>query len=366
MKKKKIYFLTFGDIPFDQRMQRIWSSLNDAGYEISIFGRKLFDVPLDNYPFEIKRFTPVFRSGVLAYAEFNIRAVIYLIQNKPVCLCCIDLDTLLAGRFYKLIKRFTLIYDAHEYYTESPEIVGRPVIKFIWKKLADFCIPAVDLAYTVSQSIAKEMSLLYKVDFGVVRNLPLRYEIVDRKTSFNKPYILYQGALNVGRSLESLILSMSAEDQLILCIAGEGDLKDALISLVDSHDLEEKIIFLGNLPPDKLREVTGQAWLGINLLENLGKSYYLSLANKFFDYIQCGIPQICIDFPEYRSLNDEYRVAMLIDDISSANIFNSVKMLKEDELLYRTLVNNTIRAAGELNWEKESGKLTEIYQHIKF
>ena len=31
------------------------------------------------------------------------------------------------------------------------------------------------------------------------------------------------------------------------------------------------------------------------LLENTGLSYYYSLANKFFDYVQAGVPQLCVD-----------------------------------------------------------------------
>ena len=41
-KNKKILFITFGDIPYDQRMQRIWSSLFNTGYDIYIASRCVF------------------------------------------------------------------------------------------------------------------------------------------------------------------------------------------------------------------------------------------------------------------------------------------------------------------------------------
>lgn len=50
---------------------------------------------------------------------------------------------------------------------------------------------------------------------------------------------------------------------------------------------------------------------GINLLTDEGLSYRYSLANKFFDYVHAGIPQICIAFPEYKKLNVEHEVALL-------------------------------------------------------
>ena len=47
------------------------------------------------------------------------------------------------------------------------------------------------------------------------------------------------------------------------------------------------------LQPEELRLITAEAYIGINLVENNGLSNYLSLANKFFDYIHAGIPQLC-------------------------------------------------------------------------
>ena len=65
--------------------------------------------------------------------------------------------------------------------------------------------------------------------------------------------------------------------------------------------------------PDELKSYTQKAKLGINLVEHLGLSYYYSLSNKFFDYIHAGLPQITMNFPEYKNLNDKYQVAILID-----------------------------------------------------
>lgn len=365
MKQRKIYFLTFGDIPFDQRMQRIWSSLHGAGLEIEVIGRNLTKISVDEFPYKIKRFSPIFKSGILAYAEFNLRSFFYLIGRKFSCLSCVDLDTLITGRFLKYFKNFELVYDAHEYYTESPEIVDRPRVKAFWEKIADTCIPKVNHAYTVSQSIADEMTERYHVDFQLVRNLPYKSHEPEHDIHKVEAYILYQGALNLGRGLEQLIISMINVDGKKLYLAGEGDLKQHLTDLTESHGLEDKVIFLGNIPPQRLKEITLKAWLGVNLLENRGKSYYYSLANKFFDYIQCGIPQLCIDFPEYNTLNKQYDVALLLSDIHPDNISRAINQLSDDQILYKTLALNTIKASQDLNWENESIALIEIYRNIK-
>ncbi|WP_205127803.1 hypothetical protein, partial [Okeania hirsuta] len=60
--------------------------------------------------------------------------------------------------------------------------------------------------------------------------------------------------------------------------------------LTKELDLQKQVKFLGYLDPEELRRITPQAHLGLNLLENKGLSYYYSLANKTFDYLQAGLP----------------------------------------------------------------------------
>ncbi len=363
---KKIHFLTYGDLPYDQRMQRIWSSLHKAGFEISIFGRALVELEADKYPYHIKRYKPLFKTGFLAYAEYNIRSF-YFIMSRPVkTLCCVDLDTMFAGIVAKKFSGYKLVYDAHEYYTESPEITNRPFVKKFWEYIGKISIPASDICYTVSSSIAYEMTERYNIPFRLVRNLPVQSK-TDKTINIppaSVKYIIYQGALNVGRGLENLILAMKYFPALELWLAGEGDLKETLKDLAKKNDLSGQVRFLGNILPSQLNDLTTGAWLGINLLENLGKSYYLSLANKFFDYIHSGIPQICIDFPEYRLLNRTYHIALLVPDIEINTIRSAIDQLQWDEEMYRRLKFNTFIAAQDLNWEQEEKTLIDIYTSI--
>ena len=150
-----------------------------------------------------------------------------------------------------------------------------------------------------------------------------------------------------------------------LYIAGEGDLSVELRAFAASLPHSEKIRFLGYVRPDELKSYTQKAKLGINLVEHLGLSYYYSLSNKFFDYIHAGLPQITMNFPEYKNLNDKYKVAVLIDKPEPQLIAEAVNKLLNDEALYQELSNNALLAKNELNWQLESKKLLAIYQQIE-
>ena len=136
------------------------------------------------------------------------------------------------------------------------------------------------------------------------------------------------------------------------------------IQLVRENNLEQKVIFLGRITPDKLFEVTTNAWIGLTFFENKGLSNYYSLANRFFDYIQAGTPQLCVDYPVYREINGQYRVALLVDDLSPENLAASLNNLLANDVLYQELRENCFRARTIYNWQNEEKYLLDFYQQI--
>ncbi len=360
---KKIVFTVTNDITYDQRMERICTSLSSKYYDVTLIGFfKKRSVKPENKPYKQIRLPVFFRKGKLFYLEYNFRLFWYLVFKKYDIYCGVDLDTLLPVYLNSRIKRKPCVYDAHEYYTELPEIVDRPLIKKMWTLLERFLLPRIKYNYTVGYSIAETLSKKYKQPYIVVRNVPL---LSENEQYVNKQnFILYQGALNKGRGLENLMLAMENIDTQ-LYIAGEGDLSKELRSFAAQLPHAKKIRFLGYVRPAELKQYTFQAKLGVNFIENMGLSYYFSLSNKFFDYIHAGLPQVTMNFPEYKKLNDQYKVALLIDDLEPVTISTSINKLLADTTLYSTLKNNSIIAAKELNWQKEEISLLKFYDDIR-
>ena len=127
----------------------------------------------------------------------------------------------------------------------------------------------------------------------------------------------------------------------------------------------ERIRFLGFVEPEALKLLTKEAWLGINLLENKGLSYYYSLANKFFDTVQARIPLLTMDFPEYRALCNQYPVAILVQQLNPEQLAKELLALDRNPSRYRSMVDACETASNEWNWEIESKKLVKIWQDLK-
>ena len=357
-----LIFTVTNDLTYDARMQRICGSLAAHGYRVMLVGRELpHSIPLSDKAFAQKRLSCFFRKGFPFYAEFNLRLFFFLLFAPCDAVCSIDLDTLPAGTLATLIRRKKRVFDAHEYFTEVPEVVDRPMVKRFWEWVARCCLPFYRHAYTVGPALAEIFEKRYRLPFGVVRNVPIPRTVPDPGAGVG---LFYMGALNEGRGIENLLEAMRHLEGIHLTLAGEGDLSEPLRARARELGVADKVTFLGYTPAEDLHALASRSWLGLNLLENRGLSYYYSLANKFFLSVQAGVPVLTMDFPEYRALNAQYEVAVLLPELSPPAIAAAVKKLLTDKDLYRRLQQNCLAAGKEWNWEKEEKTLLAIWEQV--
>lgn len=358
---KQLLFTVTNNLAYDQRMIRICTSLSLAGYGVTLVGTKnSSSTPLINQPYRQKRLTTWFRKGPGFYAEYNCRLFFFLLFSKADLLCCIDLDTILPVWLASVLKNKKRVYDAHEYFSQQKEIVTRPRIYRIWNWIERKMVPLFPNGYTVGHKIATEFSQKYNVRYEVIRNVPLLKSPPKSYRLAKDNFILYQGAVNEARGLEFLIPAMK-QVNASLFIYGDGNFVEQTKNIIQSNNLSNKVFTKGKLLPDELEIITSQAYIGVNLVENIGLNQYYSLANKFFDYIHQLVPQVTMNFPEYNTINKEFEVALLIPDLQPDTISKSINRLLDDKLLYETLRENCKKAREHLNWQKEEKKLLEFY-----
>lgn len=361
---KKICLTVTNDLTYDQRMQRIARSLQLAGYQVTLVGRLLPDSsPCQAEIFQQVRLKCRFNKGFLFYAEYNFRLTYWLLQADFDAIGTVDLDTLAAGGIAGVLRRKIRVFDAHEYFTEVPEVVHRRFVKAFWGLVARMFLPFYQHAYTVGPALASIFTKIYRIPFEVVRNVPQSMATIPPDLPANTPRILlYQGALNEGRGIESMLQAMQALPDFQFWLAGEGDLSIPLRKMAQHLGLTDRVRFLGFVKPADLKDYTRQAWVGLNLLENKGLSYYYSLANKFFDNVQAAKPIITMDFPEYRALNQEYEVAVLLPDLNVETLVQQIRHLATDPFLYNKLKSNCLQARKHWIWEADKQVLLGVWE----
>ena len=149
-----------------------------------------------------------------------------------------------------------------------------------------------------------------------------------------------------------------------LHIYGDGNYFAQTQQLINQNNLTNKVFLKGKVLPTELEQITLQATIGINLVENKSLNQYYSLANKFFDYIHAQVPQITMNFPEYKRINDYAEVAILLDDLTIETIANAINLLLNNNQKYTFLKTNCIKAREKFNWRVEEKKLIEFYKKI--
>lgn len=360
---KNLVICVTNDLDYDQRLLKTCQSLSAAlGIKITCIGvhRNKKSIYKPNKVFQAIRFKLLFDNGPLFYLEYNLRLLIFLLTHgkKFDAITAFDADTLLASSIAKKVLKKPLFYDAHEWFTEVPELQGRTLIKRIWTSIESFGVNNALKCYTVGPIIAEKLGSNYGKEFEVVRNLPIFNQLAMEGKKEN--VVIYQGALNKGRCLDVFVDLAKLMPSYHFVMVGSGDLDGEIKQRLDTENLAN-IELTGRVLPEDLKLLTAKARYGFNMLENVGQSYYYSLANKFFDYAAEGVISINSDFPEYRILHDRYHHALLAKPTAS-DIRNVIEGLSA--VTIEAMVNSGYKMLRENNWQLESQNLVKIYSEV--
>jgi len=370
MKKKKAIISVINDLVTDQRVDKTAGVLVELGFNVLLVGRRKIDSPsMSNRDYDTFRMRLLWEKGPLFYVEYNIRLFFLLLSRPANLLVSNDLDTLLPNFLVHKMKRIPIVFDSHEYFTETPELINRPNVQRVWKWIEKTCVPRIKDLLTVNDSIARLFKEKYKVTFKVVRNIPRKREVneIPSRAEMGLPpgkkIILLQGSgINIQRGAEEAVEAMQFIENAVLLIVGGGDVLPVLKRMVQERSLQDKVIFVPRQTPDKLIGYTANADIGLTIDKDTNINYRFSLPNKLFDYIHAGIPVLASPLTELKNIITQYEIGEFIDSHKPTHIASVVNGMLKNEKQLNIYKSNTRKAAAELNWEKEKTVLVEIFR----
>ncbi len=371
MNNKRVIISVTNDLTTDQRVKRLCDSLHDNGYDIILTGRKLPDsIPLTSRHYKTLQVKHWFNKGVLFYAEYNVRLLIFLLCTRFDILHSNDLDTLPANYIASRLKGKPVIYDAHEYFTGVPELINRHFKRKVWEIVENLIFPRLQYIITVNNSLARIYEEKYGKQVHVIRNVPVKTKNGNNlHPSFfglpeNKKLIILQGSgINRDRGAEEAVEAMHFVDDAVLVIAGRGDVIPELKNKVIKSRLSHKVIFISPMPYNELMCLTRLCDCGLSLDKDSNLNYRYSLPNKLFDYIMAGVPVIVSPMPETSNIVNKYNIGLIVNDHSPYEIAKKINTILTGKSK-QGLSENLKKAAEDLNWENEVHILLNLYKTI--
>lgn len=366
---KRIAVLVSNDLVHDQRVRKTCEVFLAAGLEVTLVGRKLPDSEPIDRPYETHRFEKMrWSAGFLFYLSLQWRLLRYLYRHRKRfdAVWANDLDTLLPAYLVAKRRRWPLIYDSHEYFTEAAGLTGRPFPKFVWTRLEAWVFPKLRHVFTVNDSIARIYEKKYKVKVGVVRNMPLLTEAPEplSRRELGLPegkLLILQGAfMDKDRGVLEAVRAMQFLDDVHLLLVGAGEEWEKAGELSNELGLDHRITRLPKQPFERLRQFTASADVGLSLDKAVHFNYLYSLPNKLFDYIHAGTPVLASPLPEVQKVVETYKLGRVIHNWEPEHIAAEIRHLLDTP---KSAYSGALRkAASELNWQSQTPIILEALE----
>jgi glycosyltransferase involved in cell wall biosynthesis len=367
--QKRVLVSVTSDIVTDQRVLRTAELIGKSGSEIIVIGRRLPVSPdSDRLPFRCIRYSMLFSKGFLFYKFFNLRLLFTLLSRKADLLVANDLDTLLPNYLVSVIKRIPLVYDAHEYFTGTPDLEKRPFVRGVWKFIERMIIPRLKHMITVNESIAA----LYKEEYGIEPVVMHNYSRPFTGTAASREELgipgedllcVLQGTgINRGRGGEEAMEALLHVDRVHLLIIGRGDTLKEMRDRVPDLNLTERVTFLPVMMWEDMMCHTAMCDAGLSLDAGSSTNSRFSLPNKIFDYMEAGLAIIATELPEVSEVINTAGCGIVIAGNSALEIASAMRQLRDNRSLLKQLRDNSV--AGRSRWSRESEeeKVRDVYR----
>lgn len=267
-------------------------------------------------------------------------------------------------------RRRVVWYDSRELYSDLSTLQGKPLRKAFWKTVEKKYGRHARVVTTVNGSIAHLLRDRFQ-RVEVIRNYPLssrcEQDALLREQLGVPPgkfLLLSQGGLQRGRGAFMILDAVQSRVDVAVVFLGDGPLKGEIAAYAEILGMPRRVFFLPAVPVSDLPAYTASADIGLCVIENLGRSYYLSLPNKLFEYVMAGVPVVASDFPELGAVVREEKVGLTCDPGKPESIRAAIDKLLDDRETREKCTAACLTARDRFNWEHEEKRLLQIAEEI--
>lgn len=299
-----------------------------------------------------------------------LKAFIYALRQRADLFHLHSPELIPIGLFLKLIRK-TVIYDAHEAYSEK--IMSKPYIKPLWR-------PLISKVFSFFERISsKYFNHIIAADRFVAKQFKNRNVTVvanypelsmTKKVTANKlplsqkevTIVIYAGGLTKERGLFQMVKAMEYLSDLDVELHLLGRFENAADEQIVCKI--EKVKYLGFLPLDKVYSHLMVSHIGLVLLQPVPAYLYAGEnTTKLFEYMANGLAIVASDFSNLKQIVEGNNCGICVDPTSLKDIASAIRLLHRNPQMITEMGEKGRQAVKiEYNWEKESSKLLEVYR----
>lgn len=309
------------------------------------------------------------------------RAVAGAVPDADVVTC----KALIALPVIREVARRTgarYVYDIADIHTEAARLARMPGWFRVLVRRRERQLMRGAIALTaVSPGVADEVARRFGVDRPtVVLNTPPAWrpdeELPDRTGRLREvaaipadaDVVLYQGGFSVDRGIEELVEAVESPvlsgRRIAVVFVGYGRLRSWLDE--QAARLPGRIAVVDAIPPSELLEYTVDADIGFVGQPPRTLNQRLNLANKWFEYLQAGVPVIVAEGTAHCGLTREHAVGLCADVDDPEAIPMAIERLLSGSPADRHERRLRARriATERYTWEIQSSSVIELYRRL--
>jgi len=233
---------------------------------------------------------------------------------------------------------------------------------------------------TVTSGIKKEMVSLYGlkedkitiitngVDISKFKPIKKTEAILQTCLKKGYKYVGFVGGLFPWHGLDQLInaaiYAIENGEKIRFVIVGSGRLEYRLKQMVHNYKLEEKIIFTGSVPFDKVPYYINSFDICIVFFKKVRKDPGDPI--KLYEYMACGRPIIASNVRGYGDVVEFYKSGVSVNSEDPKVTGRKIKQLLEDKSKAKKMGANGFKNAIKFfNWKDKIATIEELLGNIK-
>jgi glycosyltransferase involved in cell wall biosynthesis len=364
--KRKICFLSYRKDPCTV-VENFSRTVSDHGYDVSVItirksgepefeianGRKFYRISLlENYPLQGRINRLVF---VLKTITILNRNRFHIIQITTTC------------PYFILLRLFTFTYSKAIF-----QILTYPIATSYIRSLKRMIFTSLQCYFMDSIVIQSEelkknwiglrklrKAIVIPVGFNKNDFYPINDKIKLKKRSDlglneHQSVLIYCGAISHHRKIDLLIkafkkVATNNKDVKLLMVGAGVSLLDIQI-LSKQLNIEDRIIFTGNVPYAEVRNYIGMADIGLSYIP-INNNYNYNPPLKTFEYLACGLPTVATKTESNCKIIRDGLSGILVNDAPN-DVADAISKLLADKSMQNILSRNSRKSILKFDYNQ--------------